>query len=87
MTFGCTDCHKFHDKGQLGDAPELTGYGSPQWIAGIIRNPTRQQFYGKLNDRMPAYAISETDPAQNILNPHQIEMLTDWLRGQWYQEE
>ena len=37
--FGCTDCHKFHDKGTLGDAPNLTGYGSPEWIAGIIRNP------------------------------------------------
>ncbi len=84
--FGCTDCHKFHGKGSLGDAPELTGYGSPQWIAGIIRNPADKHFYGKRNDRMPAYAVFDTDPAQNTLNSRQIEMLTDWLRGQWEEE-
>ena len=84
--FACTDCHKFRNKGTLGDAPELTGYGSPQWIAGIIRDPAQKRFYGKLNDRMPAYAPLPM-PAQNTLNPHQIEMLTDWLRGEWYEEE
>ena len=86
-SFGCTDCHKFHGKGALGDAPELTGYGSPPWVAGIIRNSADKRFYGNLNDRMPAYAASTTDTAQNTLSPRQIEMLTDWLRGQWYEEE
>ncbi len=84
--FGCTECHKFHDKGKLGDAPELTGYGSPEWIAGIIRNPADMQYYGKLNDRMPAYAASTTDPAQNTLDVRQIELLVRWLRGEWYEE-
>ncbi len=83
--FGCTDCHKFHGKGTLGDAPELNGYGSPAWIAGIIANPADKRFYGKLNDRMPAYAAA-ADPAQNALNPEQIKLLTDWLRGEWYEE-
>ena len=83
--FGCTDCHKFHGKGKLGDAPELTGYGSPAWIAGIIHNAADVRYYGKLNDRMPAYAAS-AEPAQNTLSPHQIEMLTNWLRGEWYEE-
>ena len=84
--FGCTECHKFHDKGKLGDAPELTGWGSPEWIAGIIRNPADVHYYGKLNDRMPAYAASTTDPAQNTLDVRQIELLVRWLRGQWYEE-
>jgi ubiquinol-cytochrome c reductase cytochrome b subunit len=83
---GCTECHKFHDKGKLGDAPELTGYGSPRWIAGIIGNPAEIHFYGKLNDRMPAYAASTSDPAQNTLDPGQIELLVKWLRGEWYEE-
>ena len=83
--FTCTDCHKFHDKGTQGDAPNLTGYGSPEWIAGIIRNPASPRFYGKLNDRMPAYAAS-ADPAQNTLSDDQIKLLTDWLRGEWYEE-
>jgi ubiquinol-cytochrome c reductase cytochrome b subunit len=84
--FGCTDCHKFHDKGTQGDAPNLTGYGSPEWTAGVIRNPAAVRFYGKFNDRMPAYAASATDPTQNTLTTRQIELLTDWLRGQWYEE-
>ena len=82
--FGCTDCHKFREKGTQGDAPNLTGYGSPEWTAAVIRNPASVRFYGKLNDRMPAYAPS-ADPAQNTLSPRQIELLTNWLRGQWYE--
>jgi ubiquinol-cytochrome c reductase cytochrome b subunit len=82
---GCTDCHKFHDKGTLGVGPLLTGYGSAGWIVGIIGNPAGKLYYGKLNDRMPAYAPS-ADPAQNTLSAHQITMLTDWLRGNWYEQ-
>ena len=84
--FGCTNCHKFRGKGSAGSAPELTGYGSPQWIVGIIRNPASRHFYGKLNDRMPAYAASD-DPAQNTLSAEQIKLLADWLRGEWYEKE
>ena len=84
--FGCTDCHKFHKNGTSGSAPELTGYGSPDWIAGIVRNPASRHFYGKLNDRMPAYAASD-DPAQNALSHEQIKLLADWLRGEWHEEK
>jgi ubiquinol-cytochrome c reductase cytochrome b subunit len=83
--FTCTDCHKFHDKGQLGDAPDLTGYGSKPWIAGILSNPAEKRFYGNRN-LMPCYAPSASNPAENTLNPLQIEHLTDWLRGEWYEE-
>ena len=82
-TFRCTDCHLFHGKGKK--VSDLTGYGSAEWIAGIISNPAEKRFYGILNDRMPAYAAA-ADPAQNALNPVQIKMLTNWLRGEWYQE-
>jgi ubiquinol-cytochrome c reductase cytochrome b subunit len=81
----CTNCHKYRGKGTVGDAPELNGYGSPTWIAGIVANPADKHFYGKRNDRMPAYAAA-ADPAQNALNPEQIKMLTNWLRGEWYEE-
>ncbi len=83
--FTCTDCHAFRGKGRPGDAPLLTGYGSPGWIAGIIGNPAGKLYYGKLNDRMPAYAPS-ADAAQNTLGGRQIKMLTDWLRGDWYEQ-
>ena len=35
---------------------------------------------------MPAYAASPTDPAQNILSTREIKMLSNWLRGEWYEE-
>jgi ubiquinol-cytochrome c reductase cytochrome b subunit len=82
-TFRCTDCHRFYDKGPK--TYDLTGYGSAEWTAGIICNPAKKRFYYILNDRMPAYAAAD-DPAQNTLNPRQIEMLTQWLRGDWYEE-
>ena len=84
--FGCTDCHKFHDKGKLGDAPELTGYGSPEWIAGIIGNPADEAVLWQAQRPHARLRPSATDPAQNTLSSHQIEMLTDWLRGEWYEE-
>jgi ubiquinol-cytochrome c reductase cytochrome b subunit len=82
--FGCTSCHKFHKEGSLGSAPELTGYGSAEWIEGIIRNSAHKRFYGKLNDRMPAYAGS-ADPSQATLSPEQIKLIAEWLRGEWYE--
>jgi len=83
--FGCADCHKFHDEGKLGAAPDLTGYGSREWLVGIISNPAHKRFYGKKNDRMPAYAEFPDDPANNTLSARDIGLLADWLRGDWYQ--
>jgi ubiquinol-cytochrome c reductase cytochrome b subunit len=74
----CTDCHTFHEeKGKGG--PDLTGYGSREWLAGIIANPEHPRFYGKNNDRMPAFG------KQGRLNHVQIGLLVDWLRGEWYE--
>jgi ubiquinol-cytochrome c reductase cytochrome b subunit len=80
--FGCVDCHKFRDKGKLGDGPDLTGYGSKAWIAAFTANPKSKRFYGDKNDRMPSYAESD-DASKNLLSPHALEMLSDWLRGDW----
>jgi cytochrome c553 len=43
--------------------------------------PAHRQFYGKKNDRMPAYAAT-ADPAKNVLSDEDIGVLADWLRGQ-----
>jgi ubiquinol-cytochrome c reductase cytochrome b subunit len=77
----CTDCHKFHE---LGDeiGPDLTGYGSFEWLYGFISDPTQNRFYGEEgNDRMQKYAEHADDPALNLLSPHEIDMLVRWLRG------
>jgi len=79
--WGCTDCHKYGDKGRLGDGkPDLTGYGSREWLVGIIGNPAHKRFYGTKNDRMPAYAESADQPEKNLLTKKQVEILADWLR-------
>ena len=82
--FNCIDCHRFHKKGSLGLAPDLTGYGSAEWIGGILRNPASRRFYGKLNDRMPAYAASD-NPSENTLSAEQIKLMAEWLRREWYE--
>jgi ubiquinol-cytochrome c reductase cytochrome b subunit len=81
----CTDCHTFHGKG-TASGPDLTGYGSREWLIGIISNPAQKRFY-KENDRMPAFVESATDEKQDRLSRQELELLVDWLRGEWYEPE
>ncbi len=74
----CTDCHSFAKKYPDSIAPDLTGYGSRAWLMRFISNPNHPDFYGKRNDRMPAFADKK------ILDAKQIALLADWLRGDWY---
>jgi ubiquinol-cytochrome c reductase cytochrome b subunit len=78
----CVDCHKFHDDGELGSAPDLTGYMSREWVIEFIRNPAAERFYGDNNDRMPAFAAHE-DAQLNQLDEKSIGLVVDWLRGDW----
>jgi ubiquinol-cytochrome c reductase cytochrome b subunit len=82
----CTDCHHVADQGKLGIAPDLTGYASREWIKGIIANPADPRFYGKKNDRMQAFAETP-DETKNLLTNREIEVLADWLRGEWWEAE
>ena len=82
----CTDCHRFHDQGELGSAPDLTGYGSREWLSGMISNPEQDRFYGgDRNDRMPAFAPDAKTPHANLLSSREIDLLVRWLRGEWYE--
>lgn len=84
-TLGCTDCHRFRDKGELGSAPDLTGYGSRDWLIGMIGNAQHERFYaGDRNDRMPAFAEDAQHPENNLLSPRELSLIVDWLRGDWY---
>ncbi|MCO6456017.1 MAG: cytochrome b N-terminal domain-containing protein, partial [Pirellulaceae bacterium] len=80
VNFGCTDCHKFHDQGELGSYPDLTGYGGVQWLKEFIANPSGERFYPESNDRMPAFA-EHPDPLKNQMTDQQLELLARWLRG------
>ncbi len=75
----CTDCHRYHDAGDLGSAPDLTGYGSAKWLSALIINPQHERFYPETNDRMPAFGATEDDPTGGLLTPTQIDLLVRWL--------
>ncbi|MCA9123519.1 MAG: cytochrome b N-terminal domain-containing protein [Planctomycetaceae bacterium] len=77
----CTDCHRFHDKGDLGSAPDLTGYGSSEWLSAMISNPAHERFYPDTNDRMPAFGATDDDPSGGLLTQDQIDLLVRWMLG------
>jgi ubiquinol-cytochrome c reductase cytochrome b subunit len=70
--FACTDCHKYRETTE-GNSPDLDGWASRQWTIDFILNPAHERFYGRRNDRMPAYEKGE-------LTRQQIEWIVDWLR-------
>ncbi len=75
---GCMECHKFHDSGE-SSAPDLTGYGSKDWLTALLGNPGHDRFFGSRNDRMPAFG------EEKQLSPQEISLVVDWLRGDWYE--
>ncbi|MFM7291775.1 MAG: cytochrome b N-terminal domain-containing protein [Planctomycetia bacterium] len=80
----CGSCHTFRDNGvAAGSAPDITGWGGREWLVGIIVDPTHERFYGESNDRMPSFGKAE-EGAAPMLNRRQIELVADWLRGDWY---
>ena len=83
----CAGCHKFGDVGDLGMAPDLTGYGSREWLRELIADPTHERFYADQNDRMPSFAKDRSNPKNNQLSPQELELLVSWLRGEWYRRE
>ncbi len=70
----CIDCHDIDSEGE-GSAPDLTGYGSRKWMIDFINNPEHERFYGKKNDRMPAYGRDKK------LSTEEIEIVVDWIRS------
>ncbi|MSU34856.1 MAG: c-type cytochrome [Pedosphaera sp.] len=75
----CTECHQFHKPDEDATGPDLTGYGSREWLVSFISDPAHTRYYGKRNDRMPAFAQNQR------LTPHSIELIVDWLRGDWHE--
>ncbi len=82
--FACIDCHKFRTEGDLGSAPDLSGYASREWLTAFLSNPADERFYRDENDHMPAFAPHPGDPA-NRLSAEDLATLVSWLRGEWYE--
>ena len=79
--FRCMECHQFEGKNEHPEALDLTGYGSRAWLVEFISDPSHEKFYGETNDGMPAFGTKQ------ILDLRSIELLADWLRGDWYKPE
>jgi ubiquinol-cytochrome c reductase cytochrome b subunit len=77
----CSDCHSF-EPGEAAGAPNLHDYMSRRWLLDFLSNPTAERFYGDRNDRMPAFAAHD-DPQLNQLDGKSLELIVDWLRGDW----
>lgn len=75
-TIRCSECHQFRKKDEDATAPDLTGYGSAEWLTEMIKNPAHERFYGKRNDRMPAFG------SDGRLDDRSIRLVVAWLRGE-----
>lgn len=76
----CGTCHSIEVKEEIGkgkykfkidgggreDTPDLTHYGSAEWIRGMIMRPGHSSRYGKLNE-MPAFRNVE-GPGSEVFN-------------------
>ncbi len=80
-------CHKFGETGQLGLAPDLTGYGSYEWLMGFVSDPTHERFYRHENDCMPSFAKDLAHPANNNISVRELSLIVDWLRGDYFDIE
>jgi ubiquinol-cytochrome c reductase cytochrome b subunit len=80
----CTQCHKFGSSGELGSAPDLTGYGSYEWMLGFLSDPGHERFYRDENDNMPAFAQDLAAPATHKVSVRELSLIVDWLRGEYY---
>ena len=78
---GCVDCHPFYGHEKSDHACDLRGYMSKEWLRGFIADPTDVKYYGKHNDRMPAYRPADGDA---LMSDDEIAILADWMHGAWY---
>jgi mono/diheme cytochrome c family protein len=86
--FTCGQCHQIYaaDEKPKIQAPDLRGYMSRNWMIEFIADPETARFYGKAtgkdkgNDAMPAF---KPQKGEAVLTPQEIEIIVDWLRGNW----
>ena len=76
----CGTCHAidgFTDGGER-DAPKLFAWGSPQWIARMIRKPGATENYGylKVEEQMPAFASDQ-------LIQNDVDMVIRYLKEEY----
>ncbi len=76
-SINCVRCHTFRDMTEGDVGPVLTGWGSREWMLGMLHDPSDARFYGDDNDRMPSFGVDQS------LTPEEMGLVVDWLRGDW----
>ena len=73
----CNECHSYDAKrkGTIR-APEMMGYGSPDWIERMIADPGHETRYRRAG-REPA----QMPPFENVLSDQDRRVLAEWLHG------
>lgn len=83
VTTRCTNCHLFEGKGDDSDqglAPELSGWGSREWIRAQIANPSSKTTYrdhaldAERKGHMPRFDAE--------IRNEDMDLLATWLYGQ-----
>ncbi|HEY1067994.1 MAG TPA: cytochrome b N-terminal domain-containing protein [Pirellulales bacterium] len=82
-SLGCVDCHKFREAGDLGSGPDLTGYGSSEWVASVTKQPNSERFYAhRYGDNAPkSLSMPAFGEGEEALSDDQIGMLVEWMRS------
>jgi ubiquinol-cytochrome c reductase cytochrome b subunit len=83
----CGTCHIVAEglgEGGVRDAPRLFGWGSPWWIARMIRNPRSSEKYGFLDEKLPGQM-----PAfdENQITSSDLQALVRYLKGDYAKPE
>ena len=68
---GCGECHAL-EKGKDNGGPTLLGYGSAEWLRGLIRDPGAPAYYDAQN-RMPDFG--------NRLHPGDVDDLVAFVQA------
>ncbi len=85
--FACTGCHTLGDE-EGGSGPDLTGYGSHDWLRDFISNPHAERFYYNEDNYdaeglMPPYGPHAQDSNVSKLTKEEIDLIVRWLRRDW----
>jgi ubiquinol-cytochrome c reductase cytochrome b subunit len=67
----CFACHPIDDPQDVGQAPNLAGYGGAPWLRAFLEAPDHDRFYAEQNE-MPAY--------RDELAPVELDALVAFLR-------
>jgi ubiquinol-cytochrome c reductase cytochrome b subunit len=70
----CTKCHVLRGKGEY-DAPVHSGFGSREWISGMIHDPQDPRYFGRTE-------IDDMKPMAEKIGEDNVKAVTEWLFAQ-----